>query len=76
MGSAKSVPAYKGKDLTLGIGGQEVVFPSIPILTESTTEASRIVYGNLGQDMIKQFESMTINFEKMSLEFGPRTISR
>lgn len=72
VGSARSVPAYAGKNLKLGVGGREVIFPRVPILTETTSEASKVLFGNLGQDMIRQFESMTINFEKMSVEFGPR----
>ncbi len=70
LGSAKVVKAYAGKNLKLSIGGREAIFPKIPILTEAPNENGKTVCGNLGQDMIRQFESLTLNFEKMSLEFG------
>lgn len=70
LGSAKVVQAFAGKNLKLSIGGQQATFPRIPILTEAPNENGETVCGNLGQDMIRQFESLTLNFEKMSLEFG------
>jgi len=72
VGSAAEIPAYIGKDLKLRIGGQDVNFARIPVLKQTTTANSRTLHGNLGQDMIRQFESMTLNFKTMSLTFGPR----
>lgn len=71
VGSARSVEAFAAKDLKLGIGGREVSFSRIPVIPTEVNEASKTICGNLGQDMLSQFESVTINFELMSVEFGP-----
>lgn len=69
VAGSKMVPAYRVKDLPLTIGGREARYQEIAILTEYTLTDSRYFYGNLGQDLIKQFSSLTMNFESMSISF-------
>ena len=71
-GSQREIEAYSLKDLALQIAGRKVAFRRIPVFTEYTTENSRFFYGNLGQDLVRQFQSMTINFESMCVVFIPR----
>jgi hypothetical protein len=71
-GSRREVKAYNLRDLVLRISGKEATFPRIPVFTEYTTEDSRHFYGNLGQDLVRQFRSMTINFETMCVVFDRR----
>jgi hypothetical protein len=65
VGGFREIKGYLGKDLAITIGGKEARFPTIPILTEPTTSNSRYLHGNLGQDLIRQFSALTLNFEAM-----------
>jgi hypothetical protein len=44
-------------------------YAEIPILREPTTESSKYLCGNLGQDLADQFDKVTLNFEMMSIVF-------
>ncbi len=68
-GGSKEVPAYRLSDLAMTFSGKEARFVSVKILTQETIDNSRYFYGNLGQDLIRQFEKMTLNFESMSIVF-------
>lgn len=68
-GGFKEVTAYRVKDFVLTVSGKEARLSEIKLLPEETTRSSRYFYGNLGRDVIGQFERMTINFEAMSVIF-------
>jgi predicted aspartyl protease len=68
-GGALEITAYKLKDFRLEIGGQTALIPEITVATEKFNRHSGYYYGNLGQDLIKQFEKMTLDFEAMRLIF-------
>jgi hypothetical protein len=65
VGEGRTVPAWRVPSLTLTLGGKEVRLNSPRILTQPVTNRSRTLHGNLGQDLVRQFERVTINFEKM-----------
>ena len=69
VGGYKEIKGYLAKNIVMKFSGRAARFAQIPILTERTTDISRHFYGNLGQDLIKQFEKMTLNFEAMSIVF-------
>jgi predicted aspartyl protease len=69
VGGYKEIKGYLAKNITMRFSGRVARFAQIPILTERTTDISRRFYGNLGQDLIKQFEKMTLNFKTMSIVF-------
>jgi hypothetical protein len=46
---------------------KDVVLDSVPVLKDKIT--NEVVYGNIGQDIIRQFKTMTINFDKMFIKF-------
>ncbi len=68
-GGYKELNAYFLKDLNLTIAGKTAKFGGTEIITESVNEESKDFYGNLGQDLIKQFEKMTLDFRAMRLIF-------
>ncbi len=68
-GSQREVKAYILRNMPLSVSGREAVFRRIPVFTEYTTENSHFFYGNLGQDLVRQFQRMTINFEYMRITF-------
>jgi hypothetical protein len=65
----KEAPSYKLKNVKLTIGGKVASLSEIDVLIERTNEDSKYIYGNLGQDLIKQFERMTLDFRAMQLSF-------
>lgn len=66
-GGFQKVTVHKLKDLA--IGGKTARFPTITVMTENVNNRSRYYYGNLGQDLIKQFERMTLDFEVLRIIF-------
>lgn len=55
-------------DYPLTVSGKEVVLKDIHCLKEKIRD-SETVYGNIGQDLIQQFDTLTINFNKMFIDF-------
>ena len=68
-GGMKSVMAYMLKGLNMTISERIVRLPVAEIYPRPLNEESRNYYGNLGQDIIKQFERMTLDFRAMRLIF-------
>lgn len=68
-GGFTEVTAYSVKNLDLTVGGKTARFSKAQVFIEPSNEESRYVYGNLGQDLIKQFERMTLDFRAMQIVF-------
>jgi len=68
-GGIKPVIAYRVTDLVISFSGKDARFTAADILTRGVRDEARYYDGNLGQDLIKQFEKMTINFNAMSIVF-------
>ncbi|HKO99328.1 MAG TPA: retropepsin-like aspartic protease [Pyrinomonadaceae bacterium] len=68
-GGVQEISAYRIRDLEMKFSGKVVRFTEVTVLTEPTLGKSRYFYGNLGQDLVQQFEEMTLNFEAMSVVF-------
>jgi hypothetical protein len=68
-GGYKEVPAYDLIDLKLTIAGKTAIFPKTELITETVNEDSKNFFGSLGQDLIKQFDRMTLDFRSMRIEF-------
>lgn len=69
VGGSKEIKSYLLKDFKMNFAGKEANFPKVEVLTEKTTSLSEFVYGNIGRDLIDQFETMTMNFQTMSVSF-------
>jgi hypothetical protein len=65
----REVRAYTLSPLVLRIGGREATVPQVRVYLDPTSADSDRAYGNLGQDVIRQFESMTLDFRRMQLRF-------
>ncbi|MBZ4192598.1 retropepsin-like aspartic protease [Niabella beijingensis] len=60
---------YKGAEIegSFDILGKKVTISKLRVLKESIN--SEQVYGNLGQDLITRFQRLTLNFDRMFIQF-------
>lgn len=70
FGGAAGIKEFDGYviNANLNILDKEIVLTDIPLLREKI-EDSETAYGNIGQDLIRQFHKMTMNFEQMFIRF-------
>ena len=62
---------YVQPQVKLGIGDKTVTLEKISIYTSSTgTDTNAELYGNLGQDVVANFESFTLDFSTMTFSLG------
>lgn len=66
-GGKKELDGYT-INYTFNLGGKSVELSNINLLKEKI-ESNETVYGNMGQDLIQQFDMMIINFNKMFIRF-------
>lgn len=69
FGGYREIPAYIMQDVIISFAGKEAVFHELPVLTDFTTDKSRYFFGNIGRDLLDQFDIMTLNFLSMHVEF-------
>lgn len=60
---------YRLNGLKFAVASGNVSLDSISLIGEHFTDNDEFVYGNLGNDFIKKFDKMTINFENMYVDF-------
>ena len=53
---------------TFDVSGRPVTLPEVQLLKEKV-KPEETVYGNIGQDIISQFDTMTLNFDEMFIQF-------
>lgn len=71
VGSTIEVEAYVMDSAVFAAGNAVAKLDSLYIQTKNLRgEASKYIYGNLGQDYIKQFSDMKINFASMGIDFS------
>jgi hypothetical protein len=46
----------------MALGEQEINFPALKIDTENYHVSGNELYGNIGQDLLKQYKEVTISF--------------
>lgn len=68
-GGMREVRAYSLSPLVLRIGGREATVPQVRVYTEPLANDSDRLFGNIGQDVIQQFEAMTLDFRRMQIRF-------
>lgn len=51
------------------VDGQTLSIPKTMVFSDAGRDKERDYYGNIGQDFIRQFEHMTINFDTMYIRF-------
>lgn len=62
--------AYLIDSVMLSAGEAQLQLDSLEVLTELLNANQRHVYGNFGQDFIKNFSKMEINFKSMHIKFS------
>ena len=67
-GGAIAHIGYKIDEIKLQIGEQQALLKGVHVYTQPS-KTFEGVYGNLGQDLIEQFDIMTMNFDEMYLSF-------
>lgn len=68
-GGFKELAAYRLAEVELYVGGKIAKLKNARVLSEQSNENSRFYFGNLGQDVIKQFDKMTLDFRNMQISF-------
>lgn len=71
LGGAGGMKTFKGYKITFSpvINNRQLTIENVQLHTEKIDEKDDLYYGNIGQDLIKQFSKMTINFESMFIKF-------
>jgi hypothetical protein len=60
---------YVIKDFPLTIGSHSAVLPQVTVQADPIPNVMEKFYGNLGQDLIGQFNEMILNFDSMYMDF-------
>lgn len=68
-GGNVKISSYKLPEVVLKIAGNTFLLKDAPVKTASVTENDQYYYGNLGQDLMRQFREMVINFRYMYVTF-------
>jgi hypothetical protein len=61
---------YIQRQINLGIGNQTVSLRNISVHTSGTGSNNDELYGNLGQDVVANFDSFTLDFSTMTFTLG------
>jgi len=71
FGGAGGVKEFKGYkiDFNIAINEKNITLKNVSLLTTGIDEMKNGVYGNIGQDLIRQFDKMTLNFNQMFIKF-------
>ncbi|MBP2834173.1 retropepsin-like domain-containing protein [Aquimarina sp. U1-2] len=67
-GGVVNVMGYK-VPLHLEINNKPITLDSVSLITDENYKRSSGLYGNIGQDVIREFEAVTLNFESMFVHF-------
>lgn len=67
-GGVKTFTGYKIPfDFTMN--GKTVTLQDVSVITKMTDDEEKGVYGNIGQDLMKRFDKLTLNFSRMFIKF-------
>jgi hypothetical protein len=75
-GGLRRQTIYLQPKLNLAVGDKTATLTRVPIFTSIMGSDIDELYGNLGQDMVAQFESFTMDFSKMIFTLGAPTIAQ
>lgn len=68
-GGITKTKAWRLPEVTFTVAGHPVILKDVAVKTLSHTPKERLYYGNLGQDIMNQFQEMIINFRYMYVDF-------
>jgi hypothetical protein len=69
-GGASARAVYRLPELKLDFGSATATLKDVVLFTRNRGELLDELYGNLGQGVLKQFQSYTIDFAHMQLSLG------
>jgi clan AA aspartic protease (TIGR02281 family) len=69
-GGARAASVYRLPRLELSFGAATAMFKNVTLFAGERGELLDDLYGNLGQGLLKQFQSYTIDFARMQLVLG------
>lgn len=69
VGGTEKTEAYLVKDFTVNFSDQPVHLPEVRLLTKALNDNGKYFYGNIGGDLIKQYKSITLDFDSMNISF-------
>lgn len=71
FGGAGGMLTKKGYNVTFApvIDGRKLTIRQVQLFAENIGDNESHFYGNIGQDVIRQFQKMTINFDDMFIKF-------
>ncbi len=70
IGKSETVEVYRVEDFSLKLGAEVVKLCAVPVLTRSLAKNSESSFGNIGRDFMREFESLTLNFQRMKMSTG------
>ncbi|WP_298739258.1 retropepsin-like aspartic protease [uncultured Chitinophaga sp.] len=68
-GGNVKISSYKLPEVALQIAGKTFRLKNAPVKTAAVTENDQYYYGNIGQDLMRRFREMVINFRYMYVDF-------
>jgi predicted aspartyl protease len=75
-GGVVKLKIYTQPELKIGIGNKVVILKKVTIHRSNTGTDRGELYGNLGQDVVANFESFTLDFSAMTFSLGEPLPSR
>jgi hypothetical protein len=69
-GGSTYTKVYLIDSLKISAGENKATLDSIELLTDDLLHGHKIVYGNFGQDYMRKFSTININFESMCIKFS------
>jgi tetratricopeptide (TPR) repeat protein len=76
IGGSQRFKSISLPSVTLELGGRSVALKPAHILKSYARESSKWYYGNLGVDLLKQANSVTLDFRDMTLSLEPGHVTR
>lgn len=68
VGGNRQIPGFLAADVPLTFGDVSVVLHNIATLTKSHTDAPEVLYGCLGQDLLRPLHSWSLDFQSMHFQ--------
>lgn len=69
-GGTKEMAVVVAPELTFEIDQKTVRFTDAEISLDALPANKKYYYGNIGQDLLQQFDSVTLNFQNSTISFG------
>ncbi len=70
-GTSASFPVFTVGKLSIAVGGGKASLTDVPVLREPRDRFDMKFFGNLGQDVLRQFQSYTFDFRNMAFVARP-----